>query len=80
VATARNARGRGLSAALLSHGIELCAGRVIDIGAQAYLEEWYTRFGFVRSGADYMEDGIAHLPMRRPAAQPAAEGVAPSSR
>ena len=67
VATARNVRGRGLSAALLSHGIDLCAGRIIDIGAQAYLEEWYTRFGFVRSGADYMEDGIAHLPMRRPA-------------
>jgi ElaA protein len=67
VATARHARGRGLSAALLAHGIDLCAGRVIEIGAQAYLEGWYGRFGFVRSGADYMEDGIAHLPMRRPA-------------
>ncbi|MDO5635498.1 MAG: GNAT family N-acetyltransferase, partial [Micrococcus sp.] len=30
-----------------------------------YLEGWYERFGFVRSGADYVEDGIPHLPMRR---------------
>jgi ElaA protein len=66
VATARHARGRGLSAALLRHGIELCAGHRIDIGAQAYLEDWYARFGFVRSGPDYLEDGIPHLPMRRP--------------
>jgi ElaA protein len=67
VATAAHARGRGLSAALVRHGIERCDGRVIDIGAQAYLEAWYARFGFVRSGPDYLEDGIPHLPMRRPA-------------
>ena len=64
VATAESARGRGLSAQLVQRGIELCAGRTIDIGAQAYLEEWYGRFGFVRSGPDYVEDGIPHLPMR----------------
>jgi len=67
VATARHARGRGLSAALVTSGIALCPGRAVDIGAQAYLEGWYARFGFVRSGPDYIEDGIAHLPMRRPA-------------
>jgi ElaA protein len=64
VATAVPARGRGLSAQLVQRGIELCAGRVIDIGAQAYLEQWYERFGFRRSGPDYVEDGIPHLPMR----------------
>ena len=64
VATAATARGRGLSAALIRRGIELCAGRTIDIGAQAYLEAWYERFGFRRSGPDYLEDGIPHLPMR----------------
>jgi ElaA protein len=66
VATAVGARGRGLSAALIRRGIELCGGRAIDIGAQAYLESWYERFGFHRSGPDYLEDGILHLPMRRP--------------
>ena len=64
VATAVSARGRGLSAQLIQRGIELCEGRTIDIGAQAYLEGWYERFGFRRSGPDYVEDGIPHLPMR----------------
>ena len=64
VATALPARGRGLSAELVRRGIELCGGRTIDIGAQAYLEGWYSRFGFRRSGPDYVEDGIPHLPMR----------------
>jgi ElaA protein len=64
VATAAAARGQGLSAELIHRGIELCEGRTIDIGAQAYLEGWYQRFGFVRSGPDYLEDGILHLPMR----------------
>ena len=67
VATAAAARGRGLSARLVERGIELCEGRTIDIGAQAYLESWYERFGFRRSGPDYDEDGILHLPMRLPA-------------
>jgi len=65
VATATSARGRGLSAQLIRRGIELCEGRTIDIGAQAYLEKWYEGFGFRRSGPDYVEDGIPHLPMRR---------------
>jgi ElaA protein len=67
VATALDARNRGLSARLVRRGIELCEGRTIDIGAQAYLEHWYERFGFRRSGPDYDEDGILHLPMRLPA-------------
>jgi ElaA protein len=65
VATAAAARGRGLSAALIERGIELCSGRTIGIGAQAYLAAWYERFGFRRAGPDYVEDGILHLPMRR---------------
>jgi ElaA protein len=66
VATAAAARGRGLSAELVRRAIELCGGRTVDIGAQAYLEHWYERFGFRRSGPDYLEDGIPHLPMRLP--------------
>ena len=64
VATSASARGRGLSAELIRRGLELCAGRTVDIGAQAHLEGWYARFGFERSGPDYVEDGIPHLPMR----------------
>jgi ElaA protein len=39
--------------------------RSVTIGAQAYLVDWYGRFGFVRCGPRYLEDGILHVPMRR---------------
>ena len=65
VATASSARGRGLAARLMEEGIALCHGHPITLGAQAYLEGWYERFGFRRSGEGYVEDGIPHVPMRR---------------
>jgi ElaA protein len=46
-----------------------CALDQIDPGvevlldAQAYLERWYGRFGFVRAGENFVEDGIPHVPM-----------------
>ena len=67
VVTARTARGRGLSTRLMREAIGLCAGRTIHLGAQTQLESWYAGFGFVRSGDDYDEDGVMHLPMRREA-------------
>jgi ElaA protein len=63
VATAMEARGAGLAAQLMWHALALTSGEVV-LGAQAYLERWYGQFGFVRDGADYLEDGIVHLPMR----------------
>ena len=65
VATASTARGRGLATRLMQEAIGLCAGRTIHLGAQTRLETWYAGFGFVRSGEDYDEDGVMHLPMRR---------------
>jgi ElaA protein len=65
VATAADWRGRGLAAQLMEAGMALCGEEPIVLGAQAYLEAWYERFGFRRSGPDYVEDGIPHLPMRR---------------
>jgi ElaA protein len=67
VVTARDARGRGLSARLVQEALTICVGHAVDIGAQTYLEGWYGRFGFVRTGPDYDEDGVMHLPMRRDA-------------
>jgi predicted GNAT family N-acyltransferase len=66
VATAVEARGQGLAAALVRRGIELCQGAPVHLGAQAYLEGWYEQFGFRKSGPGYIEDGIPHVPMRRP--------------
>lgn len=57
-------RGRGLAADLVRHAIGAHAGPIV-LEAQAHLEEWYGRFGFIRTGDDYLEDGIPHVPMRR---------------
>ena len=65
VSTARSARHEGLAGQLMVRGIELCGDAPITLGAQAYLEQWYERFGFRRSGPGYVEDGIPHVPMRR---------------
>lgn len=63
VATARGHRGQGYAAVLVREAIARIGGQRIRIGAQTQLEGWYARFGFVRGGPDYVEDGIPHLPM-----------------
>ena len=65
VATAQSHRGTGTAARLVAHVIDSNEGRVLVLDAQAHLEGWYERFGFVRSGAEYIEDNIPHVPMRR---------------
>ena len=67
VATAAAARGRGLAARLIEEAISSYGHLPLTLGAQAHLEQWYERFGFARSGAGYLEDGIPHVPMRRAA-------------
>jgi ElaA protein len=64
VATAPAVRGAGYGVALMRHALTLVPDGEVVLGAQAYLEGWYGQFGFVRDGADYVEDGIPHLPMR----------------
>ncbi|HEY6781747.1 MAG TPA: GNAT family N-acetyltransferase [Candidatus Dormibacteraeota bacterium] len=63
VATLAEARGRGYSGALLRRAIEL-SGLPIMLSAQAYLVDWYARFGFEVCGERWIEDGIEHAPMR----------------
>lgn len=63
VATAPAFRSRGHAAALMHRAIEL-AGPPIVLSAQAYLVDWYARFGFAVSGERWIEDGIEHAPMR----------------
>ncbi|WP_082822723.1 GNAT family N-acetyltransferase [Microbacterium sp. T32] len=69
VATAADARGRGLAGDLMRAAIEVldaeAPGIPILLDAQAQLAEWYGRFGFVVSGEPFAEDGIPHHPMRR---------------
>ncbi len=68
VVTAPAARGRGLAGVLVQqvltdHG----ASSAVVLDAQSHLTGWYARYGFVRDGDDFVEDGIPHTPMVRPA-------------
>jgi ElaA protein len=65
VCTAADARRRGLAAALIARALELVAERTVVIDAQAHLADWYATFGFEVCGAEFVEDGILHVPMRR---------------
>lgn len=71
VATDAAARGRGLAGGLMEHALVRCAevgpGLPVVLDAQAQLRDWYGRFGFDVAGPPFSEDGIPHLPMRRPA-------------
>ena len=69
VATALPARGAGLAVALMQHALSLAGPRETVLDAQTYLRAWYARFGFVEDGPEFVEDGIPHVPMRRPATE-----------
>jgi ElaA protein len=64
-------RGRGFGRALMSEGlrsIALTLGEVpLRISAQAHLQRFYGDFGFAPVGQAYLEDGIPHVEMLRPA-------------
>jgi ElaA protein len=46
---------------------ELYPGLPIRIGAQQYLEKFYSGFGFETASPTYIEDGIPHVEMVRAA-------------
>ena len=65
VATAPDARGRGLAADVVRRAVELCDdGRPVVLDAQSHLVEWYGTLGFEPSGPQFVEDDIPHTPMR----------------
>lgn len=72
VCTRADARGAGLAAQLMHSALELCAGRDVVLDAQSHLAGWYARFDFEPAGPEFVEDGIAHTPMRRLPVNPVA--------
>jgi ElaA protein len=64
VATAVAARGRGLAAGLMAAALAGSDPAPVVLDAQSHLEGWYARFGFVRTGPEFLDDGIPHVPMR----------------
>lgn len=69
VATAAEARGRGVASQIMDRALERCAelepAAPIRLDAQAHLADWYGRFGFRVEGEPYVEDDIPHVPMTR---------------
>ena len=71
VVTSPKARGGGLGKLLMEKSIEETVGLFgntdIKVGAQVYLRKFYTSLGFNQSSDEYLEDGIPHMEMIRPA-------------
>jgi ElaA protein len=63
----RTGAGRALMAEGVRRSTEIHPERGIRIGAQRYLEKFYAGFGFRRASEPYLEDGIEHIEMLRPA-------------
>lgn len=70
VLTAPSVRGRGWGRALVREGHRRVAAQwgpvPIRLSAQAHLRGFYESLGYAVCGPGYEEDGIPHLPMRRP--------------
>ena len=64
-------RGRGIGTALMQEGLRRVAvqfpAEPVRIGAQEHLQDFYKALGFVTVSESYLEDGIAHVEMLRPA-------------
>jgi len=61
------ARGRGLAARLMDEAMGACGEREVRLDAQTGLTGFYEGYGFEVTGPAFDEDGIMHVPMRRPA-------------
>ena len=69
VVTAASARGAGLASRLMARALTIIAVRPSVLHAQAHLEDFYAKFGYQPTGPEYLEDGIPHIPMYRPATE-----------
>lgn len=67
VAVTPAARGRGLAAELMAAALALTGDRAVRLDAQTGLRDWYAGYGFEVAGPEFVEDGVAHLPMHRAA-------------
>jgi ElaA protein len=68
VCSARDARGRGLAARLMTAALADTGDVDCVLDAQTYAQGFYAKFGFEPEGEEFDEDGIPHITMwrRRP--------------
>ncbi len=67
VVVAAGHRGAGLAGALMRAALDLVHGVPSRLDAQAYLVDWYAGLGYRPTGPEFLDDGIPHVPMERPA-------------
>lgn len=67
VCTTKATRGAGLGAQLMKAALTHIGDAPAVLEAQTYALDFYARFGFEPAGERYLEDGIEHMTMRRPA-------------
>lgn len=67
VVTRVDRRGEGLAAELIRAALDQFEAIVTVLDAQSHLRAFYERFGYAVTGPEFVEDGIPHLPMTRPA-------------
>ncbi|MDD1140523.1 GNAT family N-acetyltransferase [Pseudomonas sp. TNT2022 ID233] len=69
VLTAPAGRGKGLGHEMMEQALKQAEKRwpevPIYLSAQAHLQGYYGRYGFVVAGEEYLEDDIPHIGMRR---------------
>lgn len=63
----RDGLGRRTMLAALDVCAELAPELDVHIDAQAHLEDWYASMGYRTVGGEFLEAGIPHVPMVRPA-------------
>jgi ElaA protein len=63
-------RGQGLAARLLTEAVSVIGPRASSLDAQTTAIRVYERFGFTVTGPAFLDDGIEHVPMHRPAPLP----------
>lgn len=65
VCASRHTRGSGAARRLMEAALGEVGDGVCVLDAQRHLTGIYTAFGFKPDGAEFTEDGIVHIPMRR---------------
>ncbi len=63
--TAVPARGHGYTTRLLQAALAEVGSATVRLNAQTYLVDMYSKHGFQPDGAEFEDDGIMHVPMRR---------------
>ena len=68
IVTKKSVRKKGLSDAIILKSLEIVEQEnlgPVRISAQSYLENYYSKFGFVKCSDEYLEDNIPHVEMLR---------------